>query len=515
MQFYTREKGDDPTVESEDGVYLVRDHWNDYWKYNTMFDVFCINNGRFKYIGKTKIGMKGLKPIEQNQIGHDMLNLPTNFNQLSDSYFSLGQSPDYYQNIKGFFPETELTQFLAGLKDMVHNIDIYEENKNQSVMSDSILRDYSSLTLKGEFRRILTGEAKLTSFKFNFHLKDYDKPLNFHVKPHSLPPTNIHILIGRNGVGKTRFLKKMIEASTSSNKPHYFTDFKENHIEINNLFASLVMVSFNTFDNIYPVDIQDSLIKYNFIGLKNKKKSESEEKRDSMDNLKNDFYSSLRNISDNVDKVRQWYKAIDTLSEDNIFNALSVSELIQREGERFYTIQEEAIKKYFDHLSSGHRVVLLIITRLIEIVEEKTLVLIDEPENHLHPPLFSLLIRTVSNFLIYRNGVAIIATHSPIVLQEVPKECVWIYSRKEKSLKFERPIDETFGENISTLNKNVFKLQLEDATYFNLIKQMVENYDSLKEVYNVFNYKLGSEAMLLAAQLMYTKKNAGEDKNED
>lgn len=513
MEFYTKEKGDEPNIESKDGVYLVRDHWNDYWKYQTMFDIFCINDGRFKYIGKIKLGMKGLDAIEGDQIGHDMLNLPANFNKLSESYFSLGQSSDYYQNIKDFFTEDELIQFLVGLRDIVHDINIYEEHKDQSVMRDSILRDYSSLTIKGEFRRILTGEAKLTSFKFNFHLKDYDYPLNFHVTPKSLPPTNIHILIGRNGVGKTRFLTKMIKASTSSNDSNYFTDSKDNHIQINDLFASLVMVSFSTFDDVYPVEINDSLIKYNFIGLKNKIKSN--EYVDSIDNLKNDFYSSLRNITDNTDKVRQWYKAIETLSEDNVFNSLSVSELIQPDGEKFYPIKEDSIKLYFDHLSSGHRVVLLIITRLIEIVEEKTLVLIDEPENHLHPPLFSMLIRTVSNFLIYRNGVAIIATHSPIILQEVPKECVWIYSRKEKSLKFERPIDETFGENISSLNKNVFKLQLEDATYFNLIKQAVDKYDSLEDVYKSFNYKLGSEAMLLAAQQMYTKKNEGEYSNED
>ena len=47
----------------------------------------------------------------------------------------------------------------------------------------------------------------------------------------------------------------------------------------------------------------------------------------------------------------------------------------------------------------------LTVARLVELVEEKTLVLLDEPEEHLHPPLVSALIRALSNLLIYRNGV--------------------------------------------------------------------------------------------------------------
>jgi predicted ATP-dependent endonuclease of OLD family len=51
--------------------------------------------------------------------------------------------------------------------------------------------------------------------------------------------------------------------------------------------------------------------------------------------------------------------------------------------------------------------VLLTITRLVETVEERTLVLLDEPEAHLHPPLLSAFVRSLSDLLINRNGVAI------------------------------------------------------------------------------------------------------------
>lgn len=63
--------------------------------------------------------------------------------------------------------------------------------------------------------------------------------------------------------------------------------------------------------------------------------------------------------------------------------------------------------------------------------------MLDEPESHLHPPLLSAFIRSLSELLILRNGVAIIATHSPVILQEVPKRCAWILNRSGISAKAE------------------------------------------------------------------------------
>jgi predicted ATP-dependent endonuclease of OLD family len=81
----------------------------------------------------------------------------------------------------------------------------------------------------------------------------------------------------------------------------------------------------------------------------------------------------------------------------------------------------DAVVAAFNTLSSGHKIVLLTMTRLVELVEQRTLVLIDEPEAHLHPPLLSSFVRALSALLKRRNAVAIIATHSPVVLQETPR----------------------------------------------------------------------------------------------
>jgi predicted ATP-dependent endonuclease of OLD family len=103
--------------------------------------------------------------------------------------------------------------------------------------------------------------------------------------------------------------------------------------------------------------------------------------------------------------------------------------------------------------------VLLTITRLVETVAEQSLVLLDEPEAHLHPPLLASFVRALSNLQTERNGVALIGTHSPVVLQEVPRSCVWKVSRWDRHPP-ERPALETYGENVGVLTHEIFGLEV-------------------------------------------------------
>jgi predicted ATP-dependent endonuclease of OLD family len=152
----------------------------------------------------------------------------------------------------------------------------------------------------------------------------------------------------------------------------------------------------------------------------------------------------------------------------------------------------------FRRLSSGHKIVLLTITKLVQVVGERSLVLIDEPEAHLHPPLLSALIRALSDLLTERNGVAIIATHSPVVLQEVPKECVWAIRRYGYQSTADRPDIETFGENVGVLTREIFGLEVSKSGFHRALQEAVEQGLSYDEVLAQFNHRLGMEGRALA-----------------
>ena len=135
---------------------------------------------------------------------------------------------------------------------------------------------------------------------------------------------------------------------------------------------------------------------------------------------------------------------------------------------------QKAARNRFERMSSGHAIVLLTMTRLVETVDEKTLVLMDEPESHLHPPLLSAFTRALSDLLNNRNGVAIIATHSPVVVQEVPRSCVWTMERSRAEGATNRPELETFGENVGVLTREIFGLEVTRSGFHHLLKLAAE-----------------------------------------
>ena len=135
-------------------------------------------------------------------------------------------------------------------------------------------------------------------------------------------------------------------------------------------------------------------------------------------------------------------------------------------------------------------------------MDERTLVLIDEPETHLHPPLLSAFIRAISDLLIDRNGVAIIATHSPVVLQEVPRTCVWKLRRSGSLSTADQPEIETFGENVGILTREAFGLEVTRSGFHQEIEKLVSDGMNYEEVIEQFGGQLGGEARGIARALI-------------
>jgi len=198
-------------------------------------------------------------------------------------------------------------------------------------------------------------------------------------------------------------------------------------------------------------------------------------------------------------KRSRWRRALQILQTDPVF-AESISRFVDVETNE--VLREEA-RDVFRTLSSGHKIVLLTMTRLVETVEEATLVLLDEPESHLHPPLLAAFILALSDLMEDRNGVAIIATHSPVVLQEVPRSCVWKLRRSGDELIASRPDIETFGENVGTLTQEVFGLEVTTSGFHRTLQETVEGGADYEDVLAIFNGQLGAEARALVQSMAF------------
>lgn len=534
MKFYT----ESTRIDEEKNFPLIlmqKVYWNDRG-YVTGFSLYLIENldkfhkNEWKEIGQIKIGKKGMyhnsnKAYLASSISVEMPESP--FEQLPEEYFSLGQSEEYYENLKQI-GENFMSSILTSLNDVVYNLDIYKKFSNEYVMRKSLKREISELTIKGQYRRIVTGESKLTSFDFEFLPRNSNiEPMSFSIEPNSLPPSNIQVLIGKNGVGKTHLLSDMIKNIVYSQETGngYFIKKEGNSSE---LFSNVVGISFSAFDNNMlklEKKRRNKKIPYYYIGLPKKSNKEEIDKilnDDGLDikvmrkkvsqvlkkssngfndlnNLAQYFIESLENVMLNDFKYKQWKKYIKILEEDQSFAALNIVEKSKE-------YDKHATEEYFRRgLSSGHKIVLLIITKLSELVEEKTLVLFDEPENHLHPLLLSLLFKAMNSLLVYRNCVAIVATHSPIVLQEVPKEATYILQRVENQLTYRRPRVETFGENTGILNQEVFRMDVMKTGYYTLIRNSIINEENIMDAFDMFDSKLGSESKEIVKEYFFIK----------
>lgn len=483
----------EPNSTQRNTMFLIEDKWDDWFRYKTMYDLEYIDEyGEHKYIGKIKIGEKTMK-LDQIRA-----NIPDEFQYLDETFYSLGQTDYYYENLNRLGEEIR-KDVLQSLNDIALDTELFEEVRGYDVTRRSLMRDISTTTVLRQFNRIATGGVRLTEYNFKFISPKDEKALSdpmellFSVTPESNPPTNIHVVIGRNGVGKTRLIKNMIKSLV-----YYETDEKTGEFFVGRRkekpFANVICVAFSAFDEFSSIfyegiEVDDSIPFIN-IGLPLYYEPDNSNKiNDRLSQLAKLFVESA-DICIHGAKYKMWKKAIQNLESDPIFKDAGIRKLGRYNGAVF----EEKSLKLFNKLSSGHKIILLTITKLVEVVEEKSLIILDEPEGHLHPPLLSAFIRALSELLLDRNGVAIIATHSPVVLQEVPKSCIWKLRRSGREAITERLQIESFGENLGTLTREVFGYEVTHSGFHKMLKEAAEKYGSYNRVVRHFNDELGMEA---------------------
>ncbi|GAA3080466.1 AAA family ATPase [Streptosporangium carneum] len=487
------------------GAFLVRDNWDDY-TYKTTFSLFYRDADELHEIGDVKIGQFGMEDQSRPSLPDGF-----RFHELGDEFFSLGQDDSYYEKLRDLGDGVRET-VLRALRDVAFDQQLYRRALTEDVMTTSLMRSVKDATVTGQYHRIAVGGVTLTAFQFTYEgpplVEAEGSPLklSFAVAPDSHPPTNIHALIGSNGVGKTRLLnhlaRSIADGSASTAEVGKITALTDrNH----HPFANLVSVCFSAFDPFQPVRVPNG-ISHAYVTLSRGGVHDGRVPQPPKDYraLAAEFGTAVRGL--NGARLLRWQHAVGTLEADPLFRDARVSAVTEPLPGSSLRMEPEAL---FDGLSSGHKIVLLAITRLADLVAERTLVLIDEPETHLHPPLLAAFIRALSDLLIDRNGVAIIATHSPVVLQETPRSCVWKLRRSGYLLMADRPEIETFGENVGVLTREAFGLEVTRSGFHSELEEAVREGLTYEQVLNRFDGQLGGEARGIVRALVAVRDREG------
>lgn len=502
-----------PNIRQE--FLLTPRNWDDY-SFKTLFEVDWIDSdGETHSLGNIKIGYVG------QPRGWTKDSFECEFSALGETYFSLGQDIAFYKNIHQKLKPKVLSKFLKALNDITG----FDEERlasisKEDVFLESLTRGIGFSGLAKQARRVLKGLPELTDFHFSYLVsrdnRHAEVNIDFKVIAGSIPSTNLHVLIGRNGVGKTFLLNSMVNVLMGKKidkdfpSCHFFYElgWDTRSSLPKDYFGSVISVSFSAFDPFCPPEDRQNSIEgpaFFYIGMKNWRSGADEKKEIDLKkpiNFVEEFVSSLRSCFSQKAKKNRWFNAVRRLESDANFADMELAELANLNEE------EEAInkaRKLAPRMSSGHSIVLLTITRLVDTVQEKTLVLIDEPESHLHPPLLSAFMRALSDLLHDRNGVAIIATHSPVVVQEVPKSCVWKLMRIGSEGRSDRPERETFGENVGVLTKEIFGLEVSKSGFHELLQNNVDAGGTYESILDLYKGQLGAEAKAILMAMVHDR----------
>jgi predicted ATP-dependent endonuclease of OLD family len=160
----------------------------------------------------------------------------------------------------------------------------------------------------------------------------------------------------------------------------------------------------------------------------------------------------------------------------------------------------EQLSNMLKTLSSGQRIVVSLLSDLIQHVDPQSLILFDEPEVYLHPTLLSTLMWMMHELLQKYDAYAIVATHSPIVVQEIPARSVRVFERIGNVPSQAMLPIESFGENLTEIVDHVFHMNEDDKNYKVLLQQLVQEH-SYDEIVAMFDDRLGLNARMYLRSL--------------
>lgn len=224
-------------------IVVLTDNWDDY-DYKTLYHL-CLfkRNGDNVLLGDVKILQRDV---------HNT-NLPDEFSELNDNYFSLGQDEDYYENMRANLPKTHRA-VLAALNDVVVKPQLLEEIETTSGFRNSLIRFNEAKICLRDGLAILEGQPRQIGYKFSYIGEipgaAAGVSINVNLQPEDPVPGRILAIIGRNGVGKTQFLAKLARdlaiPQRVSKETNEQVDLAFNPSRP--LFSRVIALSFSAFD---------------------------------------------------------------------------------------------------------------------------------------------------------------------------------------------------------------------------------------------------------------------------
>lgn len=468
--------------------------WTDY-DYRTWFCLFYFKSHEEKWkIGELKLMCSGHKST--------MEALPDSFDEpLPDDFCSLGISNDYYIQLRRHLREEWLIKEVQHyLCDCTFDAYVYEKHRDEDIFKNSLMRDLSSIDAFKEGQSLVMGveQDDMYSFEYVYHpVVNTDFFAHWKVRMTYSPSLFMRTIgiIGNNGVGKTQILS------------HFVSDLlAKNHANFRALphFKCVLVVCSTPFDS-YPGEQEiTGDVGYKLCCLE-------QDKTETIEKLKNNIaVIEKRPTVDTKTMSELWRKlSSDYVSSQFVENVMR--KVIDEDGRVRIDIVWEALEENVKILSSGQLHILSLVTDICANIHYRSLIIIDEPEVHLHPHITMEFMAMLGNLLTVFKSYAIIATHSPLVVREMAGKNVYLMQKMEDGIPQIAPVVfETLGEDVTMLYHNLFGYDESSSSFKKLVDDMCDKGKSYDYIVRYFerDVKLTLNARLIIRDAIKARDDA-------
>lgn len=535
---------------SDDVLELLWDEWNDFG-YETSFPITCRIGGKVIDLGVLRL------LVADRSRSRDVLDevrasgWDGNFPAPGINYISVPSEITFYQQLKAHLSEKGAVRIAEVLRDA----SLLEHKPDPAALSlvktegfrNSLQRERGSVAAYLDGWKILESQA-IAVRDFEFRFKDVFQAtatLKLNFESDSLLPHDFNVLIGPNGAGKSRVLHQMVDTWI---KPK---DGEFGFAEPPNL-SQVVVISYSPFER-FPVDmfgvkVQDTDV-YRYFGFRGRSGQATNGRARSI-RLSHEFpkvnaaQSLIACLSDDqkFKAIASWAKKVVTMQTvlrtafQFDFAAVQIDEkkrvrnlysdirkvegttVVKAGNNRFVPIAPHTMD-YIDvvrlldacvatsgvvffkgrapiELSSGQRLFAYIVINLLGVIRRNSLVLIDEPELFLHPTLEIQFVEMLKEILSSFNSKALLATHSEVIVREVPADCVHVFQRTKDGLVITRPPFQTFGGDIQRISSYVFGDNAISKPFEKWVQKQLKQFGSATALIEAMKGNLNEELLV-------------------
>ncbi|MFA7259322.1 MAG: AAA family ATPase [Aeromonas bestiarum] len=508
----------------------IDDDWNDF-KYKCSYNYIISYGDEREWIrGKVFLGFVSTENrVESN--GRISKNINVIKADEMPDFFTLQGGMQDYRHFVSKNGVKESNRLLLALNDLVASkrltkrAKLVEEAMKTSVFSLAFMRDsgrffafhnasslldglewenFSSISTKLSLSYTLAGLAENNQFDMNF-------------ETNSILPKRICVLIGRNGIGKSQALHTIVSSLVKGDERFYDRELGRPMIS-----RLLAIATPGETINTFPPERANKRIKYRRLILNRSARAKlsrrfcdlcvqlvrSEElignnNRWELFKESIKFFPNIKNIviplnentsvaSNHVIRVKdKFYVPLLKLNHGGEQAKLEIQGAVSNANPMFY-IDDDVFP-----LSSGQLAFIKFVVQACLFIENGTLVLLDEPETHLHPNFITKFIRILDQLLKLTGSIAIIATHSAYFVREVPRKQVLVFKEDPNGyVNIQNPRLKTFGAEVGAISYFVFEDEITNALVEDILEHFPKDLNDQTKFLRELKDELSSDIMM-------------------